>query len=454
MATLHRAAAAAFWHDDSMDAVIDTLRCALTALPAGMLRVGCSGGLDSSVLLHALARMPEARARGLAALHVDHGLHADSGDWAGQCRAFSASLGIECEVVIAAVERDAGFGPEAAARAARYAAFADRLPAGAILALAHHRDDQSETVLLKLLRGAGPEGIGGMRAIRPLAAGLLWRPLLALPRAALRAYALAYALAWVDDPGNVQPRFARNFLRHDVLPMLRTRWPDLDDALGHAARHARAAADFIGAEAGKALARMQGLDPATLRWRDWRDLPDALRDPVLRRWLRSLGLSEPTHLQVAELERQLASASDERLPCVSFANTELRRYRDLLYAMTALPAPPIGWTANWDGRRMTLPGDCGSIALIDALGEDPPLDAVLTLGFRCGGETLRPHGDIHTRELRDLFQQAGVPPWQRGRIPLVHLDGALAAVGDLWLDEAAAGWFERIGRRVEWRPQN
>lgn len=436
---------------DCMNPVLDKLHTDLVNLPPGMLHVGFSGGLDSSVLLHALAQLPDARERSLTALHVNHGMHAESGDWAEQCRVFAASLSIDCNVITANVKHNTGLGPEAAARAARYAAFAERLPAGAILALAHHREDQSETVLLKLLRGAGPEGIGGMRDRRSFSTGLLWRPLLALPRATLRAYADAQALTWIDDPSNVQPYFARNFLRQNVLPMLRTHWPNFDNAFGHAAHHARAAADFIGAEAEKALARVQGLDPATLRWREWLGLPEALRDPVLRRWLRALGLDEPTHLHATELEHQLGSAASERLPCIRFARTELRRYRDLLYAIPPLPAPPTHWMQRWNGQFITLPIG-GTIALVDAHGVNTPLDEPLTLGFRRGGETLRPRGDPHTRELRDLFQRAGIPPWQRGYIPLIYLNGALGAVGDLWLDEMLGNWLDRNARRIDWRP--
>ncbi|HEX7916403.1 MAG TPA: tRNA lysidine(34) synthetase TilS, partial [Rudaea sp.] len=197
--------------------VADRLNLALAALPPGALVVGYSGGADSSVLLHMLARSVVARARGLRAIHVDHGLHADSAAWSEHCRATAAELNIALDVVRVEVERDRGSGLEDAARMARRAAFARLLHPGEILALAHHRDDQAETVLLKLLRGAGPEGLGGMRGLRAFGAGYLWRPLLAEPRAALLTYAREHDLRWLDDPSNTDTTLRRNFLRGEIL---------------------------------------------------------------------------------------------------------------------------------------------------------------------------------------------------------------------------------------------
>lgn len=413
---------------------------AIAALPPGALAVGYSGGADSSVLLHALARSPRARARGLRAIHVDHGLHADSAAWSAHCREAAAELDIAIDIVRVEVDRDGGGGLEDAARGARRAAFEHLLRPGEILALAHHRDDQAETVLLKLLRGAGPEGLAAMRGLRTFAAGYLWRPLLGLPRSTLRAYAGEHGLRWLDDPSNADTRLRRNFLRCEILPRLRARWPAAEVALAHSAAWAGHAADFIDAEARTALIRLHGSDPATLVWRGWLALPAALRGPVLRLWLRELRLAEPAHFHVDELERQLHGAGDDRLPCVRFAGTELRRYRDLLYALHPLPALPADWEAAWDGgAALGLPGG-GTLELSPPQKLEPPL----LVRYRRGGERIRPAGAAHTRELRLLLQEAGVPPWLRGRIPLVFRAGELIAVGNLCFAAAAAGPRMRI----------
>ncbi|WP_386065458.1 tRNA lysidine(34) synthetase TilS [Tahibacter sp. UC22_41] len=412
-----------------MDDVTETLRRALATLPPGALCVGYSGGLDSGVLLHALAALPEARARGLSVIHVDHGLQDYSADWAQHCQQTAAALQLPLRVVRVAVARTGGDGLEAAARAARMAAFGQHLAPGSLLALAHHADDQTETVLLKLLRGAGPEGLRGMRPLRRLGANRLWRPLLALPRAALQRYASAHALQWIDDPSNLDTRHARNFLRNDVLPLLRTRWPRLDTAVGHSARWLAATAEQLDGDAAIALAQIQGVDPATLDAAGWLALSDALRPLTVRRWLRDLGLPPPEHVHIEQLQQQLQRAGDDRNPCVSWAGAELRRYRDRLHALAPQTAPAADWQIDWDGRSpLTLPAGCGRLAAVAA----PTGPLQLQVRFRRGGERLRPHDDTHTRELRDLLQQAGVPPWQRGRLPLVHAGGELLAVADLW----------------------
>jgi tRNA(Ile)-lysidine synthase len=424
--------------------VADHLHLALAALPPGALVVGYSGGADSSVLLHALARNPLARERGLHAVHVDHGLHVDSVTWAEHCRKVAATLDVAIDIVRVEVARDRSTGLEDAARSLRMAAFERVLRPGEFLVLAHHRDDQGETVLLKLLRGAGPEGLGGMRVLRAFAAGLLWRPLLDLPRSALRDHAREHGIDWLEDPSNTDTALRRNFLRSEILPRLKARWPDADIALAHSAVWARNAADFVDVEARKALARMQGLDPTTLAWRPWLALPDTLRDPVLRLWLRGLNLDEPAHFHVGELERQLREAAEDRAPCVRFCGTELRRYRDLVYAMRSLPSVPETWQTMWDGSAvLTLPAG-GTLEL-----EQPcRLLAPLVVRYRRGGEHIKPAGSAHTRELRLLLQEAGVPPWLRDRIPLIFRDGELVAVGDLFLSEVG----EALAAQIRFEP--
>ena len=312
------------------------LDAGLSAIPHAPIAVALSGGLDSTVLLHALSVLPAARQRGLRAIHVDHGLHAQSSDWGRHCARISQRCAVPLQVIAVDVDRDGGLGLEAAARAARYAAFATALAEGEILALAHHRDDQTETVLLKLLRGAGPEGLGAMRTLRQLGQAWAWRPLLEVPRSVLRRHADQAGLDWVEDPSNDDTRIERNFLRHEVLPILRKRWPRADASISQSAAWVRAAADLVDAGSIRALARLQGADPATLDWSGWLALADALRDPVLRRWLRNLGLPEPNRHQVAELARQLAQAEQDKLPCVRWPGAEVRRYRDLLHALAPL----------------------------------------------------------------------------------------------------------------------
>ncbi len=431
--------------------LISELRAGLSRLPpGGGIVVGFSGGLDSTVLLHALAALAPARERGLRALHVDHGLHARSADWTEHCSAFAARLAIPFVAATATITAG-GKGLEDAARSARYRIFAEQLKTGESLALAHHADDQAETVLLKLLRGAGPQGLGAMRMLRDFGSSRLWRPLLNLQHELLHDYAQAHDLRWIEDPSNLDTRLRRNFLRAEILPRLLQRWPDATVAIAHSAAWARAAADFVDEHAQRALGQLQGTDAATLTWRRWLELPDALRDPVLRLWLRAAGYEEPAHFHVAELERQLRTAADDRAPCVRWDQCELRRYRELLYAMRPLAPLAAGWQSDWNGSPVALPGG-GTLALnretgpVTIAADDRPL----TIRYRRGGEHIKPAGSTHTRELRLLLQEAGIPPWRRDRIPLISMNGELIAVADLVLSAEAQALCERLEARIVW----
>jgi tRNA(Ile)-lysidine synthase len=423
-----------------------SLRAALAAHPDGSLCVAFSGGPDSTALLHALTRMPEARARGLRALHVNHGLHELSAQWAMQCEAICTAWQVQLCSLTVHVERASGDGIEAAARHARYAALAAALHEGERLLLGHHRDDQIETVLLKLLRGAGPEGLGGMRAQRELGRGLLWRPLLDLPRNVLRDYADAHGLAFIDDPSNDDRRYSRNRLRHDVLPVLAAHWQHAGDAIVHSARLSRAAADALATQWQAALTTL--LDPSTqsLDAAAWQRLAPALREPLLDHWLHERGCSAPTTAQRAQIERQI-QAREGRVPCIRWAGTELYIWRGRLWARPAQDGFDLDWQVSWRGEPLRLP-EGGTLTLSQPVVLSRPLQVRL----RQGGERIRPAGDTHTRELRDLFQRGDIPPWQRSACPLIYDGDALIAIADRWMDERGKALFDVLGCKPCWQP--
>lgn len=434
-------------------ALVTALRDALRAQAPPALCVAYSGGPDSTALLHLLAQLPEARASGLRALHVDHGLHPDSAQWAEHCRRFCATLDVPLTCVRVEVGDDHGEGVEAAARRARHAAFAGNLRDGEWLALGHHRDDQIETVLLKLLRGAGPEGLGGMRSLRPLGAGFLWRPLLETTRDSICNYLNDNKLSCIDDPANRDLRFGRNILRHEILPRIARAWPQAGTAIVHSARLNRAAADFIAGEARRALALLSHPD-GTLDADGWLALPDALRAPVLDAWLRGRALPIPADAQRRELERQAGTAADDAQPCVAWPEAEVRIWGSRLYATPPLAPVPADWQATWTGAPLDLPADCGSLSLAAPGGTpahaDARLGASLTVRLRRGGERIRPVGDAHTRQLRDLFQQARIPPWIRERCPLLFDGDDLVAVAGWWASSRGEEVFDACNARPAW----
>jgi tRNA(Ile)-lysidine synthase len=418
----------------------------LTSLPPAALCVAFSGGPDSTALLHALAQLPGARARGLRALHVDHHLHVSSPDWATHCLVVCATLGVPCEVLQVQVDTASRLGIEAAARDARYAALATRLRAGEYLLLAHHRDDQAETVLLKLLRGAGPEGLGGMKALRPFAGGQLWRPLLELPRQRLSEYVSAHQLECIHDPSNDDTRLARNHLRREVLPLLTQHWPQAVDSIVHSARLSRQAADAL--QTAWIIAFETLHDPATgsLDAAGWLATESALREPLLDHWLHARGLPAPTTAQRLQIERQCGARAGQQ-PCIQWRGAVLHIWRGRLWATP--PAPDISpeWEQSWHGEPLPLP-DGGILSL-----SNPAVRLVepMLVRLRQGGERIKPAGDRHTRELRDLFQQAGTPPWQRAALPLIHVDDELVAVADRWISARGMAIFEQAGAQPRWR---
>ena len=421
------------------------LLATLATKPAAPLCVAFSGGPDSSALLHALAQLPAARAQGLRALHVDHGLHPDSRLWSDHCRRFCAALGLSCDVRRVQVDTGKGFGLEGAARHARYAAFSTELGEGEYLLLGHHRDDQAETVLLKLLRGAGPEGLGGMRAWRAFGRGQLWRPLLTLSRAQLLDYIGTHQLDCLDDPSNADTSLARNHLRREILPRLMQHWPQAIDSIVHSAALSRAAADTLQTQWLHAFEALH--DPVTrsLHAAGWRALDPALRGPLLDHWLHALGLSAPTTAQREQIERQ-CGARPGQLPCIRWHGVELYIWNGRLWALSPRLEVDPNWEARWHGEPLTLL-DGSTLALTET---DARLTEPLVVRLRRGGERIKPAGDAHTRDLRDLFQKGRVPPWQRDVCPLLYTGDELVAVADRWISARGEAIFQQSGARPHW----
>jgi tRNA(Ile)-lysidine synthase len=426
-------------------ALVERLATMLASQPAAPLCVAYSGGPDSTALLHALATLPEARRHGLRAIHVDHGLHEDSCAWAAHCQALCASLDIPLTVIRVVVDRGRGDGLESAARRARYQAFTDDMRDGERIVLAHHRDDQAETVLMKLLRGAGPEGLGGMRALRALGRGELWRPLLTVPRALLHDYIAVHALAVIDDPSNADVALARGYLRDTVLPSLQRHWPQAVDSITHSARLCADAADLLSSQWRDALGALLDAATGTLDARGWLALPSAWRVPLLEHWLHAAGLTAPTTAQRQQIERQIVEAGSGRLPLICWPGTELRIWRARLWAMPPAWTVDPDWEHAWQGEPLPLPGG-GTLCLT----ADRRWDTPVLVRLRRGGERLRPHGDRYTRELRDLFQHGAMPPWLRPRCPLIFVGDELVAVADRWASERGETLFAALGARPIW----
>lgn len=443
-----------------MHALPSLLDDALRHISAGALCVGFSGGLDSTALLHALASVPAARARGLRAWHVHHGLHVDADQWVTHCQATCAALGIALTTTRVDVARDGGHGPEAAARQARHAAFREGLDAGEILVFAHHRDDQAETFLLRAMRASGPDGLGAIRPWREFGRGHLWRPLLDVPRARLEAHAADQGLQWIEDPGNVDESFDRNFLRHRVLPLLRERWPHASDVLARSATLCLEAGDLLGTDDDDALATVLTepagsrdpsssctRTPSVSRSRLLR-LPPPRRARVLRRWIETLDLPPLPAAGVAQVESTLLAAREDASASFEWHGAVIHAWRDGLHADWVRPPLPENWQVTWDGvAPLPLPGG-GMLSLQLA---DTGFGRKLLVHGRRGGERITLPGREHRHSLKQVLQDRAVPPWQRLRMPLLStLEGELLAVADVACSAAFDQWLQANGARLCW----
>ncbi|MDR5757479.1 tRNA lysidine(34) synthetase TilS [Caballeronia sp. LZ035] len=458
--------------------VIETVRAAVAdaALPAhAVLAVALSGGLDSTVLLDAAVRCFGA-AR-VVAFHVHHGLSLNADAWDAHCERFAASLGVSYAVRRVEVARAGGESLEAAARDARYRALdalCDEYGAAALL-IAHHADDQAETVLLQLLRGAGVAGLAAMAPQHANGAVARLRPLLRLLRAQLEQYAHERDLSWIDDESNADTRYARNALRHDVLPVLAVHFPGFRDALARTASHA--------ASAQRLLDQLARIDLAQAAHDDE---PDALRldallalEPerainLMRHWIRACGLQAASTARIADMLRQLrdtAAARDGHALRVDHAGHCLRAYRNALFwetgdsadapdldAGASAPRNAVEW--EWQGEEVwRLPQWRGSFVFEpvaapdgDVVGEGVLRAAPLVARSRAGGERMRVAAEAPSRTLKNLFQERGVPAWKRD-VPLLFIGEALLYVPHLGVNrEAAPAAAHGPLRRISWRP--
>ncbi len=405
--------------------VTEALAAALDGREDRRWLVGFSGGLDSTALLLALAarRAQDPAAPPLRAVHVHHGLHPDAGRWAAHCAALCGRLGVPLETVRVVVE-PGDSGPEAAARAARYAAFEAALGEGGCLFLAHHQDDQAETVFLRLLRGTGERGLAGMPAERPLGPGLLCRPFLALPRSALLDYVAASGEGWIDDPSNDDPGPDRNYLRRVVLPAVSARWPGYRATvtrsaanLAQPAREAPATWHNAFGDPGVAVAELAGLAGVAR----------------LRAWLLAAGCEPGPRAPLEEFLRQLAGAAADAGPRLAGPGWCLGRFGAAAWLLPR-PAPFIAPAPRPlpPGEPLAVPG-VGELRVAGPGDVAPPL-----LAFRRGGERLQLAGESQRRRLKILLQAAAVPPWWRDRLPLLlDCEGRVLAAGERWRAEGS-----------------
>ena len=417
------------------------------------LTVALSGGVDSVVLLDLLHRLQRELDFSLAAIHVNHQISPHAAAWADYCRELCEARGVPLQVEKVKLRRRADLGLEAAAREARYAVLLAQ-PADYVV-LAHHQDDQAETVLLNLLRGAGVRGLSGMPALRQAEGPTILRPLLDVPRASLLAYAKHRKLAWVEDESNADVSLARNFLRQTVLPAIETKFPAYRDTLLRASRNL-AEADALLAELG-GIDLAQGTHHGRLDVQYLAGLSQARAKNLLRVFFESQGAPMPDAIRLQEMLHQLLSASSGARIEISWGDFVLRRFRGEAWVEYAAPPPDAMWEKAWRGESvLPLPELGCQLEFVPMQGAGISLEKLasqpLALRLRRGGERLRIDCKRPRRTLKNLLQEAAMPPWLRARLPLIYCGEHLVALPGIGVDCAYQAQGDEAGLLVRTLP--
>lgn len=420
------------------------------------LVLGLSGGMDSMVLLDLLCALRARLGFELSALHVNHQLSRHADEWSVLCERRARGYGVPFQAVRVEVERDGPDGLEAGARAARYAAFSAQ-GADAVV-LAHHLDDQAETLLLQLMRGAGPRGLAAMPVARPLGAAprpLLLRPLLDVERKELGRYARAHRLRWVEDDSNTDIDRDRNYLRHEVLPALAARFPGYRQTWLRASRNFADLSEVADAQAQSdaagALAR-EGLRVSRLR-----ELSPARAGNLVRWYLAQEGLPTPRRDQLEEFLRQVTGARADAQPSVDLGDARVYRHRGLLRIAPATSAG-LRWQVRWCGEAdLTLPAGLGRVRFERLMGAGLAVEQIagreVVARPRAGGERIKLAPNRPTRTLKNLLRESGVPQWQRDRLPLLACEGQVLWAAELGIDCRFAAAAHEPGVLPTWLPR-
>lgn len=398
--------------------------------------VAYSGGLDSHVLLHLFANLRSIYPIQLRAIHVNHSLSVHAPDWVRHCEQVCQDLNIDLLSLTVNAKSKSGESPEAIAREKRYALFSEVINTNDLLLTAHHQNDQAETLLLQLCRGAGPKGLAAMPSMKPLASGFLARPLLDFTQADLKAYAEENQLHWIEDESNANKGFSRNFIRHEIIPLLEKRWPSVVPTLARVSAHCAEAQPLLDEVAAEDLLSVQGSLSETLSVEKLRALSASRQRQVLRLWLKQLGFSVPSTIKIHQIQKDILQSDSDKMPLITWSGVVLRRYQDNIYATPPDHFHEKNSVQPWDMLRPLLIPGLGLLQASATIGQGLRADLkAVTVRFRQGGEVCRLPGRTCHHRLKNLFQEWHIPPWERDRIPFIFVEDQLAVVVGLFVCE-------------------
>lgn len=407
---------------------------------AGKIVIAYSGGVDSHVLLHICASQVKIRSR-ILAVYVNHGLQAVADDWAQHCRQQADALEVRYLCLNVNAKAANGESPEAAARNARYQALQSVIDRGDCLLLAQHREDQLETMLLQLFRGAGVQGLAAMPVSIPFAGGTLVRPLLTVAQADILTYAQQHGLKWIEDPSNQSSDFDRNYLRNQIVPLLKQRWPSVDKTVARSAQHCGAASALLDDWGQRFLGCIINPTNKSLDIEQLKQCTELQSNWLLRQWFKILGLKPPSQALLQTIKQQLLTAHGNANPEIRTQAHLLRKYRQQLFCLPERQCLALQTSHDWPSTMpaISLPNNyvLSRIPASSGLAQKLWHHAKISLQPRRGGEKIKLPGRDGQHCLKKLFQEAGIPPWERETRPLVYIDDRLAAVAGLWIAEWA-----------------
>ena len=390
--------------------------------PAKKVLVAFSGGMDSHVLLHSLAQLNDYQVR---AIHIHHGLQPEADDWVAHCQEICTQLDVPLQVEFLKLALLKGKSEEELARVGRYDAFRKHIQGDEILVTAHHQQDQAETLLLQLIRGAGVKGLSAMPAIIPFASGYLARPILDITFSDLKGYAQHHQLDYIVDPSNQDNRYDRNFLRQKVLPILRERWKRIDKTLSRVARHQAETQQLLDDIALQDLQDCSNQDEKSLSVPGVLKLKQIRQKNLIRYWISHQGFKLASEKKLQHILQNVLLAKEDAQPLLVWEGAEIRRYQDRLYIMPPMSRHDPHQCLSWDAKTPLKISSLGITLTPDILQLS---DQPVTVRFRCGGEKIYIPQRGHHISLKNLLNEAGVPPWLRTRLPLIYRNNELVQV--------------------------
>jgi len=409
----------------------------VSSLPADTRKIfiAYSGGKDSHVLLDLLSSITEIKPK-ITAVHVNHGLQAKADDWAMHCQTIALNHGVAFQCIKVNAHKHKRQSLEEIARNARYQAFCTLLAENDVLLLAQHREDQMETLLLQLFRGAGVQGLAAMPVSSTLGKGRMIRPLLDVSQASINEYAIKHNLHWVEDPSNKDNDFDRNFLRNQILPQLKQRWPALDKTVSRSARHCANSYLLNESLAKKLFENIYYKDDGSLNIQQLLELTDKEQHLLIRYWFDTLQLRMPSEKTIIKIIEEVVKAKQSANPLLKTKSYCIRRYRNKLFCFKTDPLDLAEPERYWDKKsnRLDLKGSILSVCdASEGISKAKWNNSEVWIKFRSGSEKIKLSGRQGHHSLKKLFQEQEIPPWERALIPLIYLNGNLAAVADLWI---------------------